>query len=125
MESSNVNQGEKGRFPGFLGEMRPPPSILGAYRQAATDWDAEAAVLEDRQCFAPVQLRLWRMEQETKSLTEARGLRRLADWHRAYADTTGSALERESRLRFADYLDRLAAEKGAESHHADDPRLAH
>ncbi|MBI3677599.1 MAG: hypothetical protein HY243_13390 [Proteobacteria bacterium] len=37
----------------------------------------------------------------------------MADWHRAYADTTGSAHERDSRLRFADFLDRLAAEKDA------------
>ena len=37
-------------------------------------------------------------------------LRDLADWHRKFAELAGSDHERQSRLRFAEYLDRRAAE---------------
>lgn len=43
-------------------------------------------------------------------MANALQLRKLADWHRCYAETGGNDAERDSRKRFAEYLDRLAGE---------------
>lgn len=42
-------------------------------------------------------------------MDDARELRRLADWYRAFAEV-GILAERAGRLKFAEYLERRAAE---------------
>jgi hypothetical protein len=53
-------------------------------------------------------------------LEDARELRKLAEWYRAFAELTGSAVERQRRLAHADYLERRAEELEKRSA-ADDP----
>ncbi len=53
--------------------------------------------------------------------SDARELRRLAEWYRAFAALAGNAIERQRRLAHADYLDRKADELEKRSA-ADDPK---
>jgi hypothetical protein len=41
---------------------------------------------------------------------DAKELRRLAEWYRAFAELAGNADERRARLDMAEYLERRAAE---------------
>ena len=43
-------------------------------------------------------------------MEDARELRKLAEWYRAFAELTGSAVERQRRLAHAEYLARRAEE---------------
>lgn len=43
-------------------------------------------------------------------MEDARELRKLADWYRAFAELAGSETARRDRLQFAEFLERRAAE---------------
>lgn len=53
-------------------------------------------------------------------MEDARELRRLAEWYRAFAELAGNDGARRDRRRMAEYLERRAAE--LEKRAADDPQ---
>jgi hypothetical protein len=54
-------------------------------------------------------------------MEDARELRKLAEWYRAFAEVAGSAEARLDRLKFADYLERRAAELDKHAANDNDP----
>jgi hypothetical protein len=56
----------------------------------------------------------------TLPVEDARELRRLAEWYRAFAELAGNAETRRDRLKMAEYLERKADE--LERRAADDPQ---
>jgi hypothetical protein len=54
------------------------------------------------------------------SVEDAKELRRLAEWYRAFAELAGNAAERRARLNMAEYLERRARE--LEKRAANDPQ---